>query len=89
MQAVTHVDVTAAEVLVVLHDELQGSGIDVRFARANGPLREQLTRWLEATRSRTSASFLRARGRRRLPRVDKRASRAADRGPGEYPLRRL
>ncbi len=47
MQAVTHVDVTAAEVLVALHDELQGAGIDVRFARANRPLREQLTRWLE------------------------------------------
>jgi SulP family sulfate permease len=47
MQAVTHVDVTAAEVLVALHDELQGSGVDVRFARANRPLREQLTRWLE------------------------------------------
>jgi SulP family sulfate permease len=47
MQAVTHVDVTAAEVLVALHDELQASGIDVRFARANRPLREQLTRWLE------------------------------------------
>jgi SulP family sulfate permease len=47
MQAVTHVDVTAAEVLVALHDELQGSDVDVRFARANRPLREQLTRWLE------------------------------------------
>jgi len=47
MQAVTQVDVTAAEVLVALHDELQGSGIDVRFARANRPLREQLTGWLE------------------------------------------
>ncbi len=47
LQAVTHVDVTAAEVLVALHDELQGAGIDVRFARANRPLREQLTRWLE------------------------------------------
>ncbi|MCK7582720.1 MAG: STAS domain-containing protein [Chromatiales bacterium] len=43
----THVDVTAAEVLVALHDELQGAGVDVRFARANRPLREQLTRWLE------------------------------------------
>jgi len=47
LQAVTHVDVTAAEVLVALHDELQGAGVDVRFARANRPLREQLTRWLE------------------------------------------
>jgi len=47
MQAVTHIDVTAAEVLVALHDELQAAGIDVRFARANRPLRAQLTRWLE------------------------------------------
>ena len=47
LQAVTHVDVTAAEALVDLHDELEGAGIDVRFARANRPLREQLTRWLE------------------------------------------
>jgi len=46
MQAVTHIDVTAAEVLVALHDELQSAGIDVRFARANRPLRAQLTRWL-------------------------------------------
>jgi SulP family sulfate permease len=47
MQAVTHIDVTAAEVLVALHNELQGSGVDIRFARAKRPLREQLTRWLE------------------------------------------
>jgi SulP family sulfate permease len=47
LQAVTHVDVTAAEVLVALHDELQDLGVDVRFARANRPLREQLARWLE------------------------------------------
>lgn len=46
LQAVTHVDVTAAEVLVDLHDELQASGIELRFARANRPLREQLTAWL-------------------------------------------
>jgi SulP family sulfate permease len=46
LQAVTHVDVTAAEVLVELHDELQSAGIDVRFARANRPLREQLSTWL-------------------------------------------
>lgn len=46
MQAVTHVDVTAAEVLVALHDELQEAGVDVRFARVNRPLREQLARWL-------------------------------------------
>lgn len=46
LQAVTHVDVTAAEVLVELHDELQDAGVDVRFARANRPLREQLGAWL-------------------------------------------
>jgi SulP family sulfate permease len=45
-QAVTHIDVTAAEVLVDLHDELEGEDIDVRFAHANRPLREQLARWL-------------------------------------------
>jgi SulP family sulfate permease len=46
LQAVTHVDVTASEVLVELHDELQAAGIDVRFARANRPLRKQLSAWL-------------------------------------------
>jgi SulP family sulfate permease len=46
LQAVTHVDVTAAEVLVDLHDALEGEGIDVRFAHANRPLREQLAHWL-------------------------------------------
>ena len=46
LQAVTHVDVTASEVLTELHDDLEATGIDVRFAHANRPLREQLTRWL-------------------------------------------
>ena len=46
LQAVTHVDVTALRALRDLHDELEGAGVDVRFARANRPLREQLTRWL-------------------------------------------
>ena len=46
MQAVSHIDVTALGVLRELHDELEAAGIDVRFARANRPLREQLTRWL-------------------------------------------
>ncbi len=45
-QAVTHIDVTAAEALVDLHDEFEVAGIDVRFAHANRPLREQLARWL-------------------------------------------
>jgi len=46
MQAVSHVDVTALAAVRDLHDALEGSGVDVRFARANRPLREQLTRWL-------------------------------------------
>lgn len=46
MQAVTHVDETAAETLVALHDELEAAGVDVRFARANRPLREQIAAWL-------------------------------------------
>jgi SulP family sulfate permease len=46
LQAVTHVDVTAVEILRELYDELEGKGIDVRVARANRPLREQLNRWL-------------------------------------------
>ena len=46
MQAVPHIDVTALEVLRDLHGELESSGIDVRFARANRPLREQLLRWI-------------------------------------------
>jgi SulP family sulfate permease len=46
LQAVTHVDVTALRALRDLHDELEGGGVDVRFARANRPLREQLTRWM-------------------------------------------
>ena len=46
MQAVSHIDVTALHVLRDLHAELESSGIDVRFARANRPLREQLVRWI-------------------------------------------
>src|SRR4029079_11344730 len=45
LQAVTYVDVTAAQVLRDLDDELEERGIEVRIARANRPLREQLTRW--------------------------------------------
>ncbi len=46
MQAVSHIDLTALEVLRDLHEELESAGIDVRFARANRPLREQLLRWI-------------------------------------------
>jgi SulP family sulfate permease len=46
MQAVSHIDVTALQVLRELHAELESRGIDVRFARANRPLREQLARWI-------------------------------------------
>jgi SulP family sulfate permease len=47
LQAVAYVDVTARETLRDLYDEFEGNGIDVRFARANRPLREQLLLWLE------------------------------------------
>jgi MFS superfamily sulfate permease-like transporter len=46
MQAVSHIDITALHVLRDLHAELESTGIDVRFARANRPLREQLLRWI-------------------------------------------
>jgi len=46
LQAVTQIDVTALATLRDLYAELEGRGIDVRFARANRPLREQMTRWL-------------------------------------------
>lgn len=46
LQAVAYVDVTALEALRDLYDEFEGRGMDVRFAHANRPLREQLTRWL-------------------------------------------
>lgn len=46
LQAVSHIDVTALATLLELHDTFESAGIDVRFARANRPLREQLTRWL-------------------------------------------
>jgi SulP family sulfate permease len=50
LQAVTHIDVTAFALLRELHDEFENAGIDVRFARANRPLREQLLQWLPADR---------------------------------------
>ena len=46
MQAVPQIDVTALAVLRDLHQEFESGGVDVRFARANRPLREQLARWL-------------------------------------------
>ena len=46
MQAVPQIDVTALAVLRDLHQEFESGGADVRFARANRPLREQLARWL-------------------------------------------
>src|SRR5262249_48112456 len=44
VQAVTEVDVTAAERLSRLGAELDAQGIRLKFARANRPLREQITR---------------------------------------------
>jgi SulP family sulfate permease len=44
VQAVTEIDVTAAEMLVRLGAELDAGGITLKFARANRPLREQITR---------------------------------------------
>lgn len=44
VQAVTEIDVTAAEMLVRLGAELDAEGIAFTFARANRPLREQITR---------------------------------------------
>lgn len=46
LQAVSSIDVTALEVLRDLHAKLEGDGVDVRFARGNRPLREQLARWI-------------------------------------------
>jgi len=57
LQAVTHIDVTAFALLRQLHDEFENAGIDVRFARANRPLREQLTQWLPADRLATERFF--------------------------------
>ena len=44
VQAVTEVDVTAAEMLLRLGAELDAQGIHLKFARANRPLREQIVR---------------------------------------------
>lgn len=50
LQAVASIDVTALEVLRELYDELETGGVDVRFARGNRPLREQLARWIGSER---------------------------------------
>ncbi|MEP7329708.1 MAG: SulP family inorganic anion transporter [Betaproteobacteria bacterium] len=57
LQAVTHIDVTAFEVLRQWHDAFERAGIDVRFARANRPLREQLNRWLPEVRAEAERFF--------------------------------
>jgi SulP family sulfate permease len=44
VQAVTQIDVTAAEMLSRLAAELREQGIELKFARANRPLREELAR---------------------------------------------
>jgi SulP family sulfate permease len=44
VQAVTYIDVTAAEALLRLAEDLQAQGIALKFARANRPLREKLAR---------------------------------------------
>lgn len=44
MQAVWEIDLTAAEALARLAQELAGRGVSLRIARANRPLREQLGR---------------------------------------------
>jgi SulP family sulfate permease len=46
LRSVPYVDVSATDVLLDFHDRMESTGIDVRIARANRPLREQLTRWL-------------------------------------------
>ncbi len=42
--AVTHADTSALDMLVDLHAELSGRGIDLRLARVKGPLRDTLER---------------------------------------------
>ena len=44
LQAVTDIDVTAAEALDRLHADLKRRGVSLKFARANRPLRERLNR---------------------------------------------
>jgi len=51
LQAVWEIDVTAAQVLITLHEEFERSGVELRFARANRPLREQMDRMLAGERA--------------------------------------
>jgi MFS superfamily sulfate permease-like transporter len=44
MQAIWEIDITATDALNRLADELQKRGVSLRIARANRPLREQLSR---------------------------------------------
>lgn len=44
VQAVTQIDITAAEMLSALGAELLAKGIELKFARANRPLREEVAR---------------------------------------------
>jgi SulP family sulfate permease len=44
VQAVTEIDVTAAEMLLRIGAELEGQGIELKFAHANRPLREAIAR---------------------------------------------
>lgn len=44
-QAITFLDVTAAEQLLQLNRQLEEAGIDLKFARCNRPLREALDRY--------------------------------------------
>ena len=42
LRSVPYVDISAAELLLDFHDAVERDGVDVRIARANRPLREQL-----------------------------------------------
>ena len=57
LQAVWDIDVTAAQVLALLHDEFEGAGVELRFARANRPLREQMDRMFAGERAARTQFF--------------------------------
>jgi SulP family sulfate permease len=42
LRSVPYVDISATDVLLDFHDRMERAGVDVRIARANRPLREQL-----------------------------------------------
>lgn len=56
LRSVPYVDVSATDVLLDFHDRMERAGIDVRIARANRPLREQLLA-LTAGRSLSAERF--------------------------------